>query len=182
MAFYWWQQEFTATSFYTYIMCAAPACVWVRLYAIFSSLFISRSAQAVASAKTQYEHKPVTDYRDPQNSNGSYAANPPSYSQGKQICVSCEVLHVWEFLAYEFVSPLCDTETAPAHFPALPQRPSIKSKPCEWDRWRPLRRNVKVSMLWLTLLHTCEALRRMHVCVMLKHLSNTKVLGLLQLW
>ncbi|XP_075877250.1 endophilin-A2-like isoform X2 [Nelusetta ayraudi] len=60
-----------------------------------------RSANAVASAKTKYEHRPVTDYRDAQNSNGSYAANPPSYSH------------------------------APAHYPVLPQRPSIKSKPLE---------------------------------------------------
>lgn len=65
-----------------------------------------RSAKAVASAKTKYEHRPVTDYRDTQNSNGSYAANPPSYSQGKPICVSCEMVYVWVFLEYEFLSPL----------------------------------------------------------------------------
>lgn len=164
-------------------MCNTPACVSVSLFGevIFSYLFIHRSAKAVASAKTKYEHRPVTDYRDAQNSNGSYAANPPSYSHGKLICLSCETLHVWVFLEYEIVFSLCDTEAAPAHYPVLPQRPSIKSKPCECDRWRPLRRNVKVSMLWLTLLHTCGALRRMHVCVTIKHLSNTEGLGLLQL-
>lgn len=85
----------------------------------------------MVSAKTKYEHKPVTDYRDAQNSNGSHAANPPSYSHGKLISTSCEMLYAWVFLEYEFVFPLCDIEAAPAHYPVLPQRPSIKSKPCE---------------------------------------------------
>lgn len=88
MAFYCWQQYY---SYFLLHRCALHLLVCEYVFigdAIFSLLFTYRSAKAVSSAKTKYEHRPVTDYRDTQDSNGGYAANPPSYSHGKQLAAS----------------------------------------------------------------------------------------------